>query len=105
MANDRWRKLLTAPLDREDIYRDMARVNLDSRGRGVKEGRVYRVRVKGGRSTLLTIRGSDAPGEMHVDNIVRRKLDLEKHRHYFFASEPVSPFHVLNLAHCPSRPI
>jgi hypothetical protein len=57
-----WRKLKVSYLEKRDIYRDLVRINADSRGRTVKEGKVYKVRPRGGKTALLAIRGADDQG-------------------------------------------
>jgi hypothetical protein len=90
MSEARWRKLKVWFLEQPaDIYRDMARVNQDSRGRRVKEGRVYRVRVKSGKSLLLAIRGLADHGVLSIDEITRRKLGLKTGEEFEIAFERV----------------
>jgi len=84
-----WHRLELKILPAEDTYRDMGRVTKNSRGKDVKEGHVYRVRCKNGKSVLLAIRGMAEGNILQVDNETRRKLGLEAARHYDFKFERV----------------
>lgn len=84
-----WHRLELRILPPEDSYRDMGRVNANSRGKNVKEGHVYRVTCKNGRSALLAIRGMNEGNILQVDNETKRKLGLEAARHYSFKFQRV----------------
>jgi hypothetical protein len=91
VSDGRWRNLKVWYLERPDTYRDMARVNQDSRGRRVMERGVYKIKVKGGKSALLAVRGLAEHDTLAIDAVTCKKLGLKVGETREIAFDSVGP--------------
>jgi hypothetical protein len=90
--------------DRNDVYRDIARVHHDDRG-NIAEGRICKVSVNG-RTRLLAVRGvpDEVKGCIRLDDATRFTLGIVSGTVYAFEFSTIAPYQAIVWACKASEP-
>jgi hypothetical protein len=85
---------------KEDVYKDIARIHWDERGRDNHVGAIVSIKVDGGRKKYFSLRGlgNDRFGEIALDHVARTELKLELNDRHEFTIEETSAWEKLKWA-------
>jgi len=85
--------LIVKSADREDVYRDVARIPVEHRN-GLKAGHMYKI-SRDGLFAFVFIRGAEgskAGKAIKLDEVIRNKLGVELGKEYEFKIESINWF-------------
>jgi len=91
------RSLIVAEANSGDVYKDMARIHWQERGKRNKTGGIVSISVDGGPCHFFSLRGlpDDDKGKIRLDHVARTELRLKLGERHDFAIEETTAWQKL----------